>query len=205
MGMYFARNFIKLRKEKGITQEKMAEICGITRSALAKWENGSSIPNMYMVIELAETFDVTVDELLRENMTPISKIGLIDISEQMEIMKKEILIAIQKRGDTDMYQEYSNYIGKEVDGEIPTDVYSDCGYEEEEKGNYDVALKYFEEAAMRGNIDAINSIMTIYQTILDGLEYNDTNAYWTYRLQMAHKMQSCGKILEEEIKSGRVF
>ena len=48
--------------------------------------------------------------------------------------------------------------------------------------------------------------MDTYKEIAEVLEtQEDTNLYWSYKLQMARKMQECGKILEDEITSGRVF
>ena len=48
--------------------------------------------------------------------------------------------------------------------------------------------------------------MDTYKEIADILEtQEDINLYWKYKLQMARKMQECGKILEDEITSGRVF
>ena len=73
--------------------------------------------------------------------------------------------------------------------------------EEAEKGNYDKALKYFEEAVARGDIRSVDLIIDIYREITDLLKNQENiNLYWEYKLQMARKMQECGKILEDEIK-----
>jgi len=206
MSMNFARNFTSLRKKKGITQEKMAEQCGVSRGALAKWENGSSTPDIYRVDEIAKFFDVKVDELLHGNMDPASEIGLEQLNDKIDNMKDELLSEIRKRGNTDLYQEYCNYVNVEIEDDVPADAYSYFGCEEAEKGNYDEAIKYFEEAIARGDVNAIDSIMAVYKDMLDILAYeDDSSEYWNCKLQMAQKMQACGKILENEIKSGRVF
>ena len=58
----------------------------------------------------------------------------------------------------------------------------------------------------RGDVRSIDALMDTYKEIADILEtQEDINLYWKYKLQMARKMQECGKILEDEITSGRVF
>ncbi len=55
---------IQKRKEKGITQEKLAEYMGVSKTAVSKWESGQSYPDILLLPELAAFFNVTVDELL---------------------------------------------------------------------------------------------------------------------------------------------
>ncbi len=65
-------NNLKLfRKQKGFTQEQVAEKLGVSRQAVAKWERGESVPDIENVIALADMYEVTVDSLVR-NMTSLS-------------------------------------------------------------------------------------------------------------------------------------
>ena len=57
-------NIVRLRKEKGLTQEKVAEYMAVSRQAVAKWESNISRPSSDNLIKLAELFDVKVDALL---------------------------------------------------------------------------------------------------------------------------------------------
>ena len=54
------------RIKKGLTQEELADIVGVDRSSVAKWETGKSAPRAAMLPKLADELGCTVDELLRE-------------------------------------------------------------------------------------------------------------------------------------------
>jgi transcriptional regulator with XRE-family HTH domain len=58
-------NFIKgLRSEKNITQEQLAEKFSVSRRTVSRWETGSNMPDMDVLIEMSEYFDVDLRELL---------------------------------------------------------------------------------------------------------------------------------------------
>ena len=59
--MNFSDKLKELRQEKGISQAKLAEEIFVSRSAVAKWENGLGIPNEESLQLLAEYFEVTED------------------------------------------------------------------------------------------------------------------------------------------------
>lgn len=61
--MTFGKKLGELRKENGISQEKLAELVGVSRQAVTKWESGKSNPDTENLIRLAEVFGVSVDEL----------------------------------------------------------------------------------------------------------------------------------------------
>ena len=54
----------QLRKEKGLKQDELAEMLGITPQAVSKWENDQTCPDISLLPKLAEILGVTVDELL---------------------------------------------------------------------------------------------------------------------------------------------
>lgn len=203
MSTNFYRNFSILRKEKNLTQEKIAEKLGVSRGAVAKWESGASSPNIELFGRIAEYFGVTCDELLHGKMVPNNlEATLKHLSDQVNELSSEV----RKNSDNNLYQVYCTYSSRSTEDEDNARVYFDWGCEEFEKGNYDKAIGYFEEATTKGNIRSIDALMDTYKEIAEVLEtQEDTNLYWSYKLQMARKMQECGKILEDEITSGRVF
>ena len=64
MKLTLYENIKKLRKNKGMTQEELAEFLGVTVGAVSKWENGNNTPDIVMLTILADFFDVSVDVLL---------------------------------------------------------------------------------------------------------------------------------------------
>ena len=68
MKLSLAENIRSFRKQKKMTQEKLAEALGVTVGAVYKWESGLSQPELGMLVELADFFDVSVDVLLGYKM-----------------------------------------------------------------------------------------------------------------------------------------
>ncbi|MCM1992430.1 DUF5680 domain-containing protein [Oceanirhabdus seepicola] len=64
--MSFQEQLQRLRKEKGLSQEKLAEIIGISRQAVAKWEVGKSYPDIARLIALSDFFKVSIDKLVND-------------------------------------------------------------------------------------------------------------------------------------------
>lgn len=59
-----AENIRAYRKERGLTQEQLAEALGVTTGAVYKWEAEKSLPEIGMLMEIADFFDMSVDVLL---------------------------------------------------------------------------------------------------------------------------------------------
>ena len=70
----------ELRKEKNLTQKDLAEKLYVSDKTVSKWERGLSMPNVVLLIPIADILDVTVTELLRGEK----------IDTQKNIDKKEI-------------------------------------------------------------------------------------------------------------------
>lgn len=56
--------FLKqLRMEKQLTQEKLSETLGVSRRTVSRWETGSNLPDLSILVELVELYDVDVKEI----------------------------------------------------------------------------------------------------------------------------------------------
>lgn len=64
MKMTLSQNISRLRKEKSMTQEQLAEALGISFAAVSKWERSVATPELGYIIEMADLFGVSVDSLL---------------------------------------------------------------------------------------------------------------------------------------------
>lgn len=62
--MEFHEKLQEMRKQKGITQEELAECLFVSRTAVSKWESGRGYPNIDSLKAIAQYFSVTIDELL---------------------------------------------------------------------------------------------------------------------------------------------
>lgn len=60
----FKEKIQELRKQKGLTQEELAEVLFVSRTAISKWESGRGYPNIDSLKAIAEFFNITIDELL---------------------------------------------------------------------------------------------------------------------------------------------
>ena len=68
------QNIATFRKEKNITQEALAEICGVSSQAVSKWENDLSCPDIALLKTIARTFGVSVDELMDDGEGPVTRL-----------------------------------------------------------------------------------------------------------------------------------
>ena len=63
----FHEKLQRLRKEKGLSQEDLADMLGVSRQAVSKWESGYTYPETDKLIALSDILGVTVDSLLKDN------------------------------------------------------------------------------------------------------------------------------------------
>lgn len=77
----------KIRAENKLTQEQLAEKLKVSRSTISSWETGRSYPDLEMVIEICDCFNVSLDFLLREDEKMVRKLNF-------GIKQKRMLIAL---------------------------------------------------------------------------------------------------------------
>lgn len=67
--MTFAENLKALRRQAGMSQEKLAEKLGVSRQAVTKWETNTGIPDIENLMAVSALFDISIDELLGNEKT----------------------------------------------------------------------------------------------------------------------------------------
>lgn len=67
--MKLSEKIIELRKANGMTQEELAEICKVSRQSISKWEADIALPETEKLLIIGETFHVSMDVLLKDELT----------------------------------------------------------------------------------------------------------------------------------------
>ena len=92
-----------LRRQSGLTQEKLGEKIGVTNKTISRWENGNYMPDIEMLQLLAKEFNVSINELLAgqkmsdeefrknadENIIAVSKESAFSFEERKAYFKKK--------------------------------------------------------------------------------------------------------------------
>ncbi len=88
--------FLKeLRTEKGITQEQLAERLYVSARTVSRWETGSNLPDLSLLVELADFYDIDIRELINgerksENMNEETKDTLTKVAQYADEEKKKL-------------------------------------------------------------------------------------------------------------------
>lgn len=93
-------SFLKeLRKEKGITQEELAEMLYVSGRTVSRWETGTNMPDISLLVDIAEIFDVSIPEIINGE-------------RKNEIMEKEVKETVLKLTD------YSEVMNQKIKGRL---------------------------------------------------------------------------------------
>lgn len=93
MNIEIANRLVNLRKEKGLSQEQLAEKIGVSRQAVSKWERSEASPDTDNLIMLARLYEVSLDELLRtEDEIPLPEVNEGEASEE-EAVEEAVISA----------------------------------------------------------------------------------------------------------------
>ena len=121
MNIEIANRLAKLRKEKGYSQEELAEKLGLSRQAVSKWERAESSPDTDNLICLARLYNVSLDELLKTD-DDVETIKY-NVKEQQENKKKTIKVSptgiyVEKEDAVVSLSARGIYVKKQEDKEI---------------------------------------------------------------------------------------
>ena len=89
--------FLKeLRKEKELTQEQLAEKFGVSSRSVSRWENGNTMPELGILVELAEYYEVDIKEIIdgerkSESMNKEEKETLRKVADYTEAEKQLVV------------------------------------------------------------------------------------------------------------------
>ena len=86
-----AKNLVELRTQARLTQLQLAEKLNYSDKAVSKWERGEAIPDIRVLIKLAEIYNITVDDILTDSAAK-------KVKPKMHIGKKRVLITLLSVG-----------------------------------------------------------------------------------------------------------
>ncbi len=86
------KRIASLRRGKGLTQDELSEMMGVSPQAVSKWENDQSYPDITSLPQLAEILGITVDELLSGKKESIPAVKILPESERKDI--KDLMMRI---------------------------------------------------------------------------------------------------------------
>ncbi len=87
----------ELRNEKGITQEDLAEKYGVSSRSVSRWENGNTLPELGILVELADYYEVEIREMIdgerkSEIMEKEEKKTLLKIADYVDKQKRQSIL-----------------------------------------------------------------------------------------------------------------
>ena len=108
-----SENIKILRKQKGYSQEQLAEKLNVVRQTVSKWEKGYSVPDADVLEELADIFEVSVGNLLgKEIMTEEETTDIGELVKQLKILNDYFSERVRrKKKAKKMFKGFCNCIG----------------------------------------------------------------------------------------------
>jgi len=83
-----------LRIEKGWSQKKLAEMLNVSSQAISNWERGQSSPDISNIIQLSDLFDITLDELIKEDINFKEELIHKNLEKKISIVLSSIILII---------------------------------------------------------------------------------------------------------------
>ena len=89
--MTLGEKIARQRKELNYTQEQLADILGVSRQSISKWESDIAYPETGKLIELGKLFDCSMDYLLKEEVTEKSGAQTSDFTEKIKEISRNVM------------------------------------------------------------------------------------------------------------------
>ena len=90
--MKLNEKLIKLRKEKGLSQEEFGNEINVSRQAISKWENQESKPDIEKLQEIGKKFNISYDYLLNDEIETTEQISISSKKSKKKILLRIFLI-----------------------------------------------------------------------------------------------------------------
>ena len=94
--MTLGEKIARQRRELNYTQEQLADILGVSRQSISKWELDIAYPETDKLIELGKLFDCSMDYLLKEEITKKDGVQTSGFTEKVEEIKRKVMTGKSK-------------------------------------------------------------------------------------------------------------
>lgn len=94
--MEFNNKLYDLRKQKGFSQEELANRLNVSRQTVSKWEVGDSTPDLEKLVAISDLFEISLDELVLDKAA-VSSEGTSSKSEVLSELKEKLLTDENKK------------------------------------------------------------------------------------------------------------
>lgn len=191
MEIYFKENLARIRRGKNITQERLGELCGVSRQAVTKWESGESLPDLYKLVEICDTLGVSIQELVFKNEDIKNNKKTTEINEIYELIKDKI----ETNQSSCLFEEYLQMQKQPNITEQGQSLFME-GIRAIDMIETDKAYELFEKALVRGVTNAGIELLRLF------VDWYDSNEELDDKLELevfiGRLMQEYGKIMVME-------
>ena len=141
MDIKLAGNLKRMRKERSLTQEALADALGVTAGAVYKWEAGLASPELEMLVRIADLFDTSVDTLLGYEMAENRKRSITDQIYGYIISKDKAGLEYAEKALTKYPNDFNVLVAS-------ARAYFTFGVEDRDNGWMRRAIELFEKAVL---------------------------------------------------------
>ena len=110
--MIFADKLLLLRKQKGLSQEQLAEMLEVSRQSISKWESQQALPEASKIISISNIFDVSIDQLLKDDLEieGLKEVEIIE-TEASSIVPLEVMFCTKCGKENSADSKFCGYCG----------------------------------------------------------------------------------------------
>jgi len=92
--MTFNEKLKECREESGLSQNDIAERLSVSRQAVSKWERGINEPDIETIVQLADIYNITIDQLLRADLSIVKRLAVKERSYKKLLITVAILAGV---------------------------------------------------------------------------------------------------------------
>lgn len=195
--MTFAEKLKSLRKQAKISQEKLSEKLGVSRQAVTKWETGLGIPEIENIRAVSEFFEISIDELLSEEMKSGKE------KDYLFESVTEYDIDSSKHYDIKLIGAYkiivSGYDGEKINVRFASNIMADIKKDlklkiDDRKNNIDLDVNYFNRTTKALTKDDLAIFIKLPEKYIEQIELAAATNTLEFHSLNCKKIEFDGKV-----------